>query len=226
MTLNARSVRNTQGVHPDMMRVLQRAIEIEQFTVTQGLRTLAEQKENIKKGVSWSLNSRHLTGHAVDVCDPDGCYDLPDMIRIGKAIKQAANELNVPVIWGALKKHGGDWKTRNDTPHFELDAKVYPANAGIPKTEYVKQAAEVAASARVVGGVATGTGLASLPSLPSLPAVPDLAPLTAWQGFGEQVSGLLSWGYQNPMITGCLALWLGASYFLPSIVERFTWSRS
>jgi peptidoglycan LD-endopeptidase CwlK len=226
MTLNARSQKNLQGVHKDLLRVIERAAAIEPFIVTQGLRTLAEQKENIKKGVSWSLNSRHLTGHAVDVCDPDGCYDLPDMIRIGKAIKQAAKELNVPVIWGALKKHGGDWKTRNDTPHFELDAKVYPASAGIPKTEYVKQAAEVAASARVVGGVATGTGLATLPALPSLPAVPDLAPWTAWQGFGEQVSGLLSWAGQRPMLTACLVAYLSVVTFLPSIAARLPWSRS
>jgi peptidoglycan LD-endopeptidase CwlK len=212
MTLNARSLKNLQGVHPDLVRVVKLASEKADFLVTEGLRTIERQKMLKAGGKSKTLNSRHLTGHAVDLCDCDGCYDKPDLTKIAAAMKDAAEELGVDIEWG------GDWKGAWDMPHFQLPWKNYP-ESGLTVTTKVVEAAKTKPA------VAAATGGAAL-ALPSLPAVPDLAPWTAWQGFGEQVSGLLSWGYQNPMITGCLALWLGASYFLPSIVERFTWSRS
>jgi len=219
MTLSARSLKNLEGVHPDLVRVVKRAAEIEPFIVTQGLRTLAEQKENIAKGVSWSLASRHLTGHAVDLCDPDGCYDLPDMIRIGKAMRKAASEANVAIRWGALRKHGGDWTTRNDTPHFELDAKVYPANPGIPMTETVKQAASVAVSPKAVGGAVAGSAAVALPSIP---APPDIESIRMWRTTAEQVSDLLVWAADRPITVGACVAWVLVMTFLP----RFTWSRS
>jgi peptidoglycan L-alanyl-D-glutamate endopeptidase CwlK len=206
---------------------VKRAYEIEPFIVTQGLRTLAQQKENIAKGVSWTLKSRHLSGHAVDVCDPDGCYDLPDMMRIGKAFKQAGAEIGVPIIWGAQKKYGGDWNKRNDTPHFELPAKVYPANPGIPVTDQLAQAAKVAGSARAVGGVAVGTGAAvTMPSLPSLPAPPDLSNLSAWQTFGNTMGDISGWITGHPILTAFCVAWAASMAFLPRIVERIPWLRS
>jgi peptidoglycan LD-endopeptidase CwlK len=35
-------------------------------------------------------------------------------------MKQAAEELDVAIVWG------GDWKSFPDGPHFELDRKAYP----------------------------------------------------------------------------------------------------
>jgi uncharacterized protein (TIGR02594 family) len=78
---------------------------------------------------------------------------------------------------------------------------------------------------KVLGTVAAGGG-AVVSNIPNLPAVPDLAPLTAWQGFGEQVSGLLSWAGQRPMLTACLVAYLSVVTFLPSIAARLPWSRS
>lgn len=192
--LPARSRARLQGVHPDLVRVVERAFEITPFRVTEGLRSLAKQQENIARGVSWTPHSRHLTGHAVDLCEPDGGYDVPDMIRIGAAMKQAAKELEIPIVWGALKKHGGDWKTRNDMPHFELDSRAYPAKSPVPVRARVAHAAKVAASARAVGGAAAGTGVTAVATQPDgvsgIPGVPGavsgtVSSLTNWQSIGD-----------------------------------------
>jgi peptidoglycan LD-endopeptidase CwlK len=214
MTLNARSQKNQIGVHPDLVRVSNRAAEIEPHIITCGLRTIKEQQALKAAGKSKTLNSRHLTGHAIDFADPDGQYDIPDMKRIGAAYKQAAKELGIDIEWG------GDWKGAWDTPHVQLSWKAYPAS-GITTTQKVVEASK---SKPVIAGTATVAGGAIVPALPSLPAVPDLAPLTAWQGFGEQVSSLLSWSYQNPAITVGLVAWLGVVTFAPSV--RLPWSRT
>ena len=49
--------------------VVKRAIQITRtdFTVIEGVRTKERQKELLYKGVSKTMNSRHITGHAVDI---------------------------------------------------------------------------------------------------------------------------------------------------------------
>ncbi|MBS7814768.1 M15 family peptidase [Wohlfahrtiimonas chitiniclastica] len=101
------------GVHPDLVAVVNRAIELttQDFTVFEGVRTINQQKENVKKGVSTTVNgSRHLIGkngyaHAVDLVpyidgqlrwDWDGCY------AIAEAVRQASIELKIPVRWGGV----------------------------------------------------------------------------------------------------------------------------
>ncbi len=72
---------------------------------------------------SRTLNSRHLTGHAVNVAALVGRqvrWDWPLYGRIAEAFKAAARELRVPLAWG------GDWTRLRDGPHFELDRKAYP----------------------------------------------------------------------------------------------------
>lgn len=123
--LSKRSLANLQGVHPDLVRVVNRAIELTQvdFGVIEGLRTLERQRELKAKGASKTLNSRHITGHAVDVMayiGSEGRWDWPLYPKIAKAFKQAANELGVRIVWG------GDWRTLKDGPHFELDRNFYP----------------------------------------------------------------------------------------------------
>lgn len=112
-------------VHPALVAVIERAV-IEtpvDFRVTEGRRTVARQKQLFAAGATQTMNSRHLTGHAVDVVALVGGqvrWDWPLYPRIASAIKQAALELHTPIVWG------GDWKTLKDGPHFELDRKVYP----------------------------------------------------------------------------------------------------
>ena len=122
--LSQRSLDRLLGVHPDLVRAVRRAIEITpvDFVVLEGLRTKERQLELVNAGASWTMNSRHITGHAVDL----GAYvageirwDWPLYDKIAKAVKQAAVELGVHLTWG------GDWKVK-DGPHFELSREVYP----------------------------------------------------------------------------------------------------
>jgi len=122
---SARSRSRMQGVQPDLIRVAERAIVLTEvdFMITEGLRTPARQAELVKAGASRTLNSRHLTGHAIDVAAMIGSEVRWDWLlypRIAKAFKQASKELAIPIIWG------GDWPRLRDGPHFELDRKVYP----------------------------------------------------------------------------------------------------
>ncbi len=123
--LSRRSLDMLKGVHPDLVAVVKRAIELTSvdFVVTEGLRTLARQKKLVAEGASKTMNSRHLTGHAVDLAPWLGGtvrWDWPLFYKLADAMKQAAAELKVPLVWG------GDWRTFKDGPHFELDRKKYP----------------------------------------------------------------------------------------------------
>lgn len=196
MALNERSLRNLEGVHPDLVRVVKLAAETEHFIVTEGLRNLDRQRVLKAAGKSWTLNSRHLTGHAVDVVDPDGRYDIPDLDRIAVAFKAAGKQLGVPIVWG------GDWKSK-DTPHFELDRKAYPAT-GVSTGQQVAEKAVDAITSKP-GLVVAGGGAAT-----SLPAPPDLTPYLGWQSFAETVSNLGSWAISKPLMTGALVLFVSA----------------
>jgi len=117
MKLGKRSEANLAGVHPDLVRVVRRAIHITatDFTVIEGLRTLERQKELFAMGASKTMNSRHLTGHAVDLVNiEDGVANWGKAAQIAAAMKEAARLEGVNIVWG------GDWKTFKDGPHFEL----------------------------------------------------------------------------------------------------------
>ena len=121
--LGARSLGSLSGVHPDMVAVVKRAIEITgvDFTVIEGLRTVERQRTLLNDGKSTTMNSRHITGHAVDMVPwPVDWEDLERFEVMSEAMKAAAEELEIPIVWG------GDWKSFYDAPHFELDRKVYP----------------------------------------------------------------------------------------------------
>lgn len=123
--LSRRSRDRLVGVHPDLVRVLEAAIARTpiDFMVTEGLRTRERQAALVRAGASRTLNSRHLTGHAVDVCalvEGKVRWDWPLYPRIAGAFKAAALALDVPIIWG------GDWPRLRDGPHFELDRSRYP----------------------------------------------------------------------------------------------------
>ena len=118
-----RSLKALEGVHPALVAVAHRALELSPvaFVVTEGLRTLERQKELKAAGASRTLNSRHITGHAIDVAAWVGeiRWDWPLYTQIADAFKQAASELNVAIVWG------GDWESLRDGPHFELSRSVY-----------------------------------------------------------------------------------------------------
>ena len=121
--LGTRSLQNLSGVHPDLVDVVKLAITIteQDFTVIEGIRNINRQRELFKAGKSTTMNSRHITGHAVDMVPwPVDWEDLERFEVVAEAMKQAAEELDIPIVWG------GDWKSFYDAPHFELDRKTYP----------------------------------------------------------------------------------------------------
>lgn len=120
--LGTRSKQSLSGVHVDLVAVVEKAIEITEvdFSVIEGIRHIERQRQLVKAGKSTTLNSRHITGHAVDLVPyPVDWEDLERFELMAKAMKSASEELEIPIIWG------GDWKSFYDAPHFELDRKKY-----------------------------------------------------------------------------------------------------
>jgi len=106
-----------KNVHPDLVRVMLRAGTQTDFLVVEGLRTMARQRELVKAGASRTLNSRHLTGHAVDIAPLVGgklTWSWEMFHKLAPIVKEAAKAEGVKVIWG------GDWKSFPDGPHWEL----------------------------------------------------------------------------------------------------------
>lgn len=140
--LSKTSLNRLQGVNPNLVKVVKRAIQItkQDFTVIQGLRSVEEAYTNYGKGrtaaqlktkgvpvkyarpkeakVTWlnnPLGSKHISGKAVDLCPyPIDWDDLDKFRLIADAMLKAAKELGVHVSWG------GTWKTAKDYPHFEI----------------------------------------------------------------------------------------------------------
>ncbi len=124
--LGSKSLAKLNGVHPDLVKVVKAAIKLSEvdFTVLEGLRTLTRQKQLFAAGATKTLNSRHLTGHAVDLGALIGGtvrWDWPLYFKIAAAMKKAAADLGIPVEWG------GDWRTFKDGPHWQLPFASYPA---------------------------------------------------------------------------------------------------
>ena len=140
----AAGVEKLRGVHNVLTGIIhEAAIRCDiPFTVIEGLRTAARQAQLVKAGASKTTNSRHLTGHAVDLwpLDPVTGKTLPsdaafppgsiaakaasarlwsDLRRIAAVIKAVARDRGVLIEWG------GDWGW--DAPHFQLPRKAYPA---------------------------------------------------------------------------------------------------
>jgi len=109
--LSKRSLNKLEGVHPDMVATVKRAIELTtvDFGVTYGVRTLEEQKKLYAEGRSQTMKSKHLiqdTGysHAVDLVAYDGpnvVWELNVYDNIADAMAEAANEVGCPIKWGA-----------------------------------------------------------------------------------------------------------------------------
>lgn len=124
--LSEKSLDRLKGLHPDIVKVVKRAIEItdSDFSVGEGLRTITRQKELFKQGATKTMNSRHLTGHAVDLfaLDEDGkvTWDWKYYHPLAAAVKQAAKDVGVSIEWG------GDWSKLKDGPHYQLPWSRYP----------------------------------------------------------------------------------------------------
>lgn len=122
------------GVNPVLQAIIVDAsIECNvPFTVIEGLRTIERQRILVAQGASKTMNSRHLTGHAVDLWPLDPATERPlpagtpaaearlwaDLRAISAVVKRVAAERNVAIEWG------GDWGW--DAPHFQLPRAAFP----------------------------------------------------------------------------------------------------
>jgi peptidoglycan L-alanyl-D-glutamate endopeptidase CwlK len=139
--LGQRSLSRLEGVHPDLVRVVKNAALLSDldFTVLEGLRTVERQKQLVNQGASRTMNSRHITGHAVDLAPMIGgkvSWDWPLYHRLAEVMRAASLNEKVPIRWG------GTWKLLSaiegpitakilsrsfpDGPHFELPKASYP----------------------------------------------------------------------------------------------------
>jgi hypothetical protein len=84
------------------------------------IRTPEEQAANIAKGVSWTKNSKHLTGMAIDIC-PYETYNAhgPDKLQWDAAAP--VWETIARIGEGLGLRAGYRWKQR-DCGHFEMKA--------------------------------------------------------------------------------------------------------
>jgi len=141
IVLGPRSIARLQDVHPDLVRVVRRAAALSSldFTVLEGWRGLPRQKQLLAQGATRTLNSRHLTGHAVDLAPMIGgtvSWDWSLYLKLAEIMRAASTHENVPIRWG------GTWKLLSaiqgpitakvlsrsfpDGPHFELPRANYP----------------------------------------------------------------------------------------------------
>lgn len=150
--LGTKSRRELKGVHPDMVRLVEAAIKItkQDFTVYDGARTIAEQREYVRRGTSKTMRSRHLVqkdglGHAVDLVpwiNGQARWEWGAVWPIAVAMASASKKLGIKIVWGgvwdrtmdqydarsvaALKRAVEAYKVRHkgsdflDGPHFEL----------------------------------------------------------------------------------------------------------
>jgi len=114
--LSSRSLGKLEGVHPDMVNTVKRAIELTKvdFGVTYGVRTLEEQEKLYKAGRSQTMKSKHLIqdsgySHAVDLVAYDGpnvVWELNVYDDICDAMAEAAKEVGAAIKWGAAWSEG------------------------------------------------------------------------------------------------------------------------
>jgi len=147
---SARSIERLKGVHPDLVRVVYRALELTtvDFAVLEGLRTVERQRQLVASGASQTMASRHLNGFAVDlgaVIGGEVRWDWPLYNHIARAMQQASKDEDVPVRWGgcwaelhliddpeqAVAEYSATRRAQGrrpflDGPHYELPHERYP----------------------------------------------------------------------------------------------------
>ena len=122
--MDSRSERNLIGVHGDLVTLI-RAVDTSfphEIIVTEGVRTFERQAQLYAAKASQTMNSRHLTGHAVDLAVKIGgqvVWTWHIYAELGAFVKAKAKELGIPIQWG------GDWARLKDGPHFELPRNAY-----------------------------------------------------------------------------------------------------
>lgn len=121
MQLSERSIKHLTGVHGDLVKIIHRTVELAsdaglEFQVTEGVRTLARQRQLVASGASATMKSRHLTGDAFDfvpVVSGEVCWKWPAFWPLVELFEQAADELKIKIECGAR------WRNFRDGPHIQ-----------------------------------------------------------------------------------------------------------
>lgn len=162
--LDKTSIQRLIGVHPDLVKVVRdcaaNGLLPFSFGVSEGLRTLAQQRLDVERGFSETMKSRHLDGHAVDLVplrkNEAGqsvmSWAWPPFYVLAREMRAAAMRMNVPVTWGGVWDRNladitGDMEVASqeyvvrarakggrgflDGPHFQLPFDLYPAGKPI-----------------------------------------------------------------------------------------------
>jgi|TARA_B100000795_G_scaffold10682_1_gene7509 peptidoglycan L-alanyl-D-glutamate endopeptidase CwlK len=119
------SLKNRAGINPDLIEILDRAVEISiyDFGVPEhgGVRSAETQKKLFDQGVSkadgTTHKSFHQTANAVDVyayVNGQASWNHEHLAVVAAAMLQASSELGIPLEWGGL------WTGFCDRPHFQL----------------------------------------------------------------------------------------------------------
>lgn len=119
--LTEKSLANLEGVHADLVKVAKRADELAiasglEFQITEGVRTLARQRQLVASGASMTMKSRHLTGDAFDfvpVVAGEVTWKWPAFWPLVECFEKAAKELNIAIEPGAR------WRKFPDGPHIQ-----------------------------------------------------------------------------------------------------------
>lgn len=130
MKLSRADESKLKTLHPDLIKVVRRCVEITEmpFRIGETARSVDQQKKNIAKGVSQTMHSRHIVSNdglarAVDLLATPGggvTWSWPPYYKLAAAMKAAARDVGIPIEWG------GDWQSFKDGPHFQLPWKQYP----------------------------------------------------------------------------------------------------
>ena len=131
--LSQRSLDKLDGVHPEMVATVQKAIELTDvdFGVTYGVRTLEAQKELVASGRSQTMKSKHLIqgdgySHAVDLVAYFGSnvsWELNVYDNICDARAEAARQIGCAIKWGAAWSEG-DIRTYPGTAEDAMNAYI------------------------------------------------------------------------------------------------------
>lgn len=157
MNLSRRDLERLAGVHERLAETVRvcYAMSPIPLVVLEGLRTMERQREYVKIGASRTLDSRHLTGHAVDLGVLQGdvvSWHWPLYYRLAILMRQAAEVTGAVLTWGGVwdkpmteytrtcaeevRLYGNRWRRAHpgeeggpliDGPHYELARGVYDA---------------------------------------------------------------------------------------------------
>ncbi|HFG0619207.1 TPA: M15 family metallopeptidase [Yersinia enterocolitica] len=124
-----RSDNNLKGVNPALVKVVRRALELStvDFGVIEGVRTVERQRElfNAVPKKTQTMNSRHLSGNAVDLFPVGGDWNnYKCWLPVLDAMHRAGKELGVKLRFGITWTDNPNDKPAKflDAPHIEIPA--------------------------------------------------------------------------------------------------------